>query len=106
MNRHSLALVGIVALAIVAAVTLTLTGHPVPEWCGAVILAGVGALGGLALPGGGSAAGTVDVAGIVREFAALFGHDPAPSSSAASEAPAREASPLPAPTPVTDGSPS
>lgn len=98
MNKHALALAGLVLASIIAAVVLTFTHHPVPEWCGAVILGGVGALGGLALPSGESVAQLV--ATELHKLPAASGVVGQLEKTAADlSATALAASPLPEPSP-------
>jgi hypothetical protein len=99
LSRNVGALVLLVALALVGSIVLLALGHTVPDYITLVVVTGVGALAGVALPTGVAADSSTPAADLASLLAAIAGH----LGDLVHHTPAAPvASPLPPAAPATD----
>jgi hypothetical protein len=114
LSRNAAAIAVLSALALIGAIVLIATGHPVPDYLSLMAVSGLGALAGVALPdmpaGGASAELTSLVGTVASKLDALLTHVigqpnaavvPASTAVTALAADLAQGGPLPAPTPAT-----
>lgn len=109
MNRNAAAIAILSALALIGAVVLIATGHPVPDFLSLIAVSGLGALAGVAMPTETRTAIGSDVGRLVAEVVGkldtlighVLGHDET-ATLAASSSDTIDGGPLPAAEPATD----